>query len=167
MIKRKKGTSVRPIKNPCLDCEEAPGCSVEADLTISAPMWRYGQLIPGIGCRAYREFFKKAADPNSAHLNQEHVSLREILGDGLADLQRLWPASVNPFHFDFLTSDQNKMLDLFEREGKTYREIARLMNLGRGKRKKGGFTISAIKSSLARARVKIRNHFSKVEKGRK
>ena len=179
MKKAKKGTTVKPIKNPCLDCEKATGCTVEAKLTTSAPMWRYGQPLPKISCKRYREFFKKLAAEKCAYRDQNHVSLRERLASeisaellhihgrvalraniGETPLAKLISLNKKRINFRFLSQDQNKMLDLFERQGKTYREIARLMNLGRGKRKRGGFTISAVKSNMARARAKIRNHFS-------
>jgi len=64
-------------------------------------------------------------------------------------------------NFPFLTGFQNKVLHLFYFEGKTYKQIARIVSGNKFKGLRHGTNTQAIKNQLKSAKNKIRAHIQK------
>jgi len=84
--KRKKGTTLKPLKKPCDKCAKALSCTIERELDMSSLHWRYyspsGRRSPlpkkARECKLYYLWLSKLADPKCKHSTQDHVSRQGV-----------------------------------------------------------------------------------------
>ena len=78
MKKKKKGTTLKPLKKPCDNCDQFSTCMIEQEMDIGLN-WRYGRALPAKAeeCRPYHLWLSKIADRKQKYVSQDYVSQRE------------------------------------------------------------------------------------------
>ena len=176
MIKKKKGVQIKPLVKPCDTCDEVSKCKIEMEMDIGLS-WRYNHLLPDTAkrCDPYFTWLEKIADYKNPYVSQDHKSQREktfapiasgkegkvrlnikldTIQDDRLSLEELFTFhNVDKLDLQFLTKQENRVLELYHFQGLKYREIAVRTNL----------KVRTVKHLISKARKEIVSFFT--EKG--
>ncbi|MCP3875513.1 MAG: sigma-70 family RNA polymerase sigma factor [Desulfobacteraceae bacterium] len=97
-------------------------------------------------------------DPHNAYLNHKFLQAKDPVNPLILQDEGATFFTEPTLNFTFLTKFQNTILQLFHFEGKSYKQIAKIVSGNKFKGLRCKTNTQAIKNQLKTARIKIREN---------